>query len=112
MSTLDDFYICIPRRDAKPAGERVSLRRPQDIYHRPDGSLLERYLKEREVDPDAFLAGKALQKSPDAPVVLQLTDVEYEEHDDPKFDPRRNWLVGITGGTVLREVPLDEVAAV
>lgn len=41
-------------------------------------------------------------------VVLELAEVTYDT-TDPDFDPKRNYLTGITSGVVVRGVPAAEL---
>ena len=107
-----DIYILLPRHQAPAAGETLALREEAHFHRHRTSFRLGRLLEPLGLTREQFLADPAQQARADAPVVVKIAqEGAVWATDDPGFDPYRNWLTGVVGGTVERVVPYEELAA-
>lgn len=106
------IYIALPRHQAPAEGETFRLHEEAPFYRHRTSFGLTRLVEPLGLTPEQFLADPAAQADPEAPVVLKVAqEGAVWATDDPRFDPYRNWLTGVLGGTVERVVPYEELAA-
>lgn len=107
-----DIYIALERHQAPAEGESFRLREEAHFHRHRTSFRLGRLLEPLGLTREEFLASPAAQARPEAPVVVKVRqEGAVWATDDPRFDPYRNWLTGVLGGTVERVVPYEELAA-
>ena len=107
-----DIYIVLPRHQVPAEGEQFSLREEAHFHRHRTSFRLGRLVEPLGLTREEFLSSTAARTRPDTPVVVKVAhDGAVWATDDPRFDPYRNWLTGVVGGTVERIVPYEELAA-